>query len=121
MTIEPFSSRIGTLKRKYMTFDLWPRALDNEEDSQIPVGGGEIKAISCLLPRKKKKGKLYPGSFWFFLLRFTLSLIILVVAPKPIARHLGPCGATRETYTLNKELVWKLQKSPTAVLSKGTS
>lgn len=62
MTIDmPSSSRtscIGTLKRKYMTYDLW--ALGGR-DSQNPVGGDEIKEISCLLPRKKKKGRLYLG------------------------------------------------------------
>ena len=41
-----------------MTFDLWSVA---EDDTKLPVGGDELKNISCLLPRKSKMGKLYPG------------------------------------------------------------
>jgi len=85
-----------------MNFDLW--ALDEEEDSQNPVGGGEIKAISCLLPRKKKKGKLYPGS----LLNFPSKVYFVThYSRRSTQTHcttFGPCGATRETYALNKQL-----------------
>jgi hypothetical protein len=59
------TARIGNVKRKHTTFDIW--ALGDGEEQ--PVGGEEIRGLSCLLPRKKKKGKLYQ-------------------APKPIARHL---------------------------------
>ncbi|KAF8955562.1 hypothetical protein BDZ97DRAFT_1856886 [Flammula alnicola] len=59
------SACIGTIKRKHTTFDIWSVGND---DSQ-PIGGEEIKSLSCLLPRKSKKGKLYP-------------------APKPIAYNL---------------------------------
>lgn len=52
------TSCIGTLKRKYMSYDLWDLGDDNGTNL---VGGDEIKGISCLLPRKKKKGKLYLG------------------------------------------------------------
>lgn len=60
------STRIGTVKRKHATFDIWSIGGD---DDDLPIGGEEIKSISCLLPKKGKKGKLYP-------------------APKPFARHL---------------------------------
>ncbi|KAG6853096.1 hypothetical protein C0991_006899 [Blastosporella zonata] len=59
------SARAATLSRKHATFDIW--SVGEEDDGGI--GGEEIKALSCLLPRKSKKGKLYP-------------------APKPITRHL---------------------------------
>ncbi|KAF8061749.1 hypothetical protein FPV67DRAFT_1510175 [Lyophyllum atratum] len=61
----PKTSRTGTLKRKHATFDIWSVG----EDDEHGIGGEEIKGLSCLLPRKSKKGKLYP-------------------APKPIARHI---------------------------------
>ncbi|KIJ92069.1 hypothetical protein K443DRAFT_114158 [Laccaria amethystina LaAM-08-1] len=60
------STRIGSVKRKHATFDIWSVG---ENDDDLPVGGEEIKNISCLLPKKGKKGKLYP-------------------APKPFACHL---------------------------------
>ncbi|KJA21031.1 hypothetical protein HYPSUDRAFT_55692 [Hypholoma sublateritium FD-334 SS-4] len=56
---------IGTLNRKYSSFDIWSIGDGDEQ----PVGGEEIKSLSCLLPRKGKKGEFYPE-------------------PKPIARHL---------------------------------
>ncbi|KXN83230.1 hypothetical protein AN958_01681 [Leucoagaricus sp. SymC.cos] len=69
------TSRIGTFKRKHISYDVWSLgdedANDNAVEASHPhiVGGEEIKSLSCLLPRKSKKGKLYPVS-------------------KPIARHL---------------------------------
>ncbi|GLB35591.1 putative DNA-directed RNA polymerase I subunit RPA34.5 [Lyophyllum shimeji] len=59
------TTRTGTLNRKHATFDIWSVGEDDEDGG----GGEEIKSLSCLLPRKSKKGKLYP-------------------APKPIARHM---------------------------------
>ncbi|KAF8162749.1 hypothetical protein B0H34DRAFT_692810 [Crassisporium funariophilum] len=59
------SKIVGTLKRKVVTFDIWSVG---DDDSQ-PVGGEELKSLSCLLPRKSKKGGLYP-------------------APKPFAHHI---------------------------------
>ncbi|KAF8801410.1 hypothetical protein BYT27DRAFT_7198187 [Phlegmacium glaucopus] len=56
---------VGILKRKHTTFDIWAVGNDGEQ----PIGGEELKSLSCLLPRKKKKGKLYP-------------------APKPFTHHL---------------------------------
>ena len=52
------STRVGVLKRKHTTFDIWSVGLN---DGEQPVGGEEMKSLSCLLPRKKKKGDLYPG------------------------------------------------------------
>ena len=53
------SGLVGTLKRKHTTFDIW--SVGDSDDDDQPVGGEELKGLSCLLPRKKKKGKLYPG------------------------------------------------------------
>ncbi|RDB19192.1 hypothetical protein Hypma_013644 [Hypsizygus marmoreus] len=59
------SMRTGTLGRKHATFDIWTVGEDDDQD----LGGEEIRSLSCLLPRKSKKGKLY-------------------MASKPIARHI---------------------------------
>ncbi|KAF5343540.1 hypothetical protein D9758_012937 [Tetrapyrgos nigripes] len=64
------TTRAGVLPRKHTTFDVWhvgDSAADREESSV--AGGDEIKNISCLLPRKSKKGHMR-------------------VASRPIARHL---------------------------------
>ncbi|KAF8894840.1 hypothetical protein BD779DRAFT_1382818, partial [Infundibulicybe gibba] len=58
------SARVGAIVRKHATFDIWSIG----DDDRV-IGGEEIKRLTCLLPRKSKKGRLYP-------------------APKPIARHL---------------------------------
>jgi hypothetical protein len=52
------SARIGTLNRKHATYDIWSVG-DNDDDQ--PVGGEEIKGLSCLLPKKSKNGKLFRG------------------------------------------------------------
>ncbi|KAG5639188.1 hypothetical protein H0H81_006092 [Sphagnurus paluster] len=59
------TTNIGTLSRKHAAFDIWSVG---DKDNQ-GIGGEEIKHLSCLLPRKNKKGKLYP-------------------APKPFLRHI---------------------------------
>lgn len=62
------SGRIGALHRKHTTYDIWSvgeDGLDNEDD-ELPIGGEEIKALTCLLPRKTKKGRLYQGKHWCF-------------------------------------------------------
>ncbi|KDR81997.1 hypothetical protein GALMADRAFT_264280 [Galerina marginata CBS 339.88] len=60
------SARVGELKRKHTNFDIW--SVGDDADN-LPIGGEEIKGLSCLLPRSSKKGKLYPS-------------------PKPISHHL---------------------------------
>ncbi|EIN07967.1 hypothetical protein PUNSTDRAFT_104136 [Punctularia strigosozonata HHB-11173 SS5] len=66
---DPSSSRtgiIGSLKRKSAAYEVW--SLGQGTGDSLAIGGEELKSLSCLLPRKRKGGKLYP-------------------APKPIARH----------------------------------
>ncbi|KAI6004917.1 hypothetical protein EDD15DRAFT_1025144 [Pisolithus albus] len=59
------TARVGSLTRKNVMHDIWSTG-DDETDF---IGGEELRCLSCLLPRKKKKGKL-------------------CIAPKPIARHI---------------------------------
>ncbi|KAH7905190.1 hypothetical protein BJ138DRAFT_1165247 [Hygrophoropsis aurantiaca] len=62
------TARIGSLPRKSTTFDVWSLGTDvNDEDSEF-IGGEELGGISCLIPRRRKQGRLYG-------------------APKPIARR----------------------------------
>ncbi|KAG6883618.1 hypothetical protein C0993_005127 [Termitomyces sp. T159_Od127] len=67
------TARIGTLRRKHATFDIWsmPSSASSSFSSSddTAIGGEETQSLSCLLPRKSRQGILYP-------------------APRPIARHL---------------------------------
>ncbi|KAG2139061.1 hypothetical protein DEU56DRAFT_801560 [Suillus clintonianus] len=59
------SGQVGSLTRKGTVYDIWSMC-----DDDTNIGGAEeLRGLSCLLPRKKKMGKLY-------------------MAPKEIARHL---------------------------------
>jgi hypothetical protein len=78
-----------------MTYDVWSLGDEDKnatlQEAHIPqpvIGGEELRSLTCLLPRKSKKGELYPGTstlsqnFRGILTSFFLS------APRPIARHL---------------------------------
>lgn len=60
------SATVGELNRKHISFDIWSVGDDEEQ----PVGGEEIRGLSCLLPRKKKGGKLYNGMSPYFFTNF---------------------------------------------------
>ena len=65
VTLEAASSstaRIGAIERKHTIYDVWSLGEDGAEE----VGGDELRAVSCLLPRRKKDGKLYQGAFHLF-------------------------------------------------------
>ncbi|KAI5118318.1 hypothetical protein M0805_006602 [Coniferiporia weirii] len=62
------SSVVGTLTRKTTTYNIWS-VCDNASDQNTIAGGDEVLGLSCLVPRKRKNGKLFP-------------------APKPIVHHL---------------------------------
>lgn len=65
---EPSSSRscqVGSLSRKNVVYDIWSMGDDDADFTRAE----ELRGLSCLLPRRRKTGKLY-------------------VAPKEIARHL---------------------------------
>ncbi|KAM5542751.1 hypothetical protein V8D89_003712 [Ganoderma adspersum] len=49
------TARIGSVDRKSTAYDVWSLGDDDAE----AVGGDELRAVSCLLPRRKKNGKLY--------------------------------------------------------------
>ena len=53
------TDRVGLLERKHASYDVW--SLGNDQPEHI--GGEEIKALSCLLPRKRKDGKLQSGTY----------------------------------------------------------
>ncbi|KAF7294636.1 hypothetical protein MIND_01000200 [Mycena indigotica] len=51
------TAKIGTIPRKRMAYDVW--TLGESDETELPVCGEEIKGVSCLLPRRSKKGRLY--------------------------------------------------------------
>ncbi|KAJ7184533.1 hypothetical protein C8R46DRAFT_1172676 [Mycena filopes] len=51
------SAKMGMLQRKHVAYDIW--SLGDDAPDEVPIGGEEIKGLSCLLPRKTKKGRLY--------------------------------------------------------------
>ncbi|KAG1856621.1 hypothetical protein DFJ58DRAFT_913599 [Suillus subalutaceus] len=59
------SDQVGSLSRKSAVYDIWSMGDDDTDFARAE----ELRGLSCLLPRKKKRGKLY-------------------IAPKEIARHL---------------------------------
>ncbi|KAG1865381.1 hypothetical protein F4604DRAFT_2026459 [Suillus subluteus] len=59
------SDQVGSLSRKSAVYDIWSMGDDDTDFARAE----ELRGLSCLLPRRKKKGKLY-------------------IAPKEIARHL---------------------------------
>ncbi|KAG2132840.1 uncharacterized protein EDB93DRAFT_893901 [Suillus bovinus] len=59
------SGQVGSLTRKSTVYDIWSMG----DDDSYFAGAEELRGLSCLLPRKRKKGRLY-------------------IAPKEIARHL---------------------------------
>jgi hypothetical protein len=59
------SSQVGSLSRKSVVYDIWSMGDDDTDFA----GAEELRGLSCLLPRRRKKGQLY-------------------IAPKEITRHL---------------------------------
>ena len=56
--------KVGRLERKAGSYDIWALGADGdaEGDEGAGVGGEELHALSALLPRPKKGGKLYLGA-----------------------------------------------------------
>ncbi|KAI6143914.1 hypothetical protein BKA82DRAFT_4178955 [Pisolithus tinctorius] len=65
LPISSRTARVGSLTRKNVVHEIWSAG---EDDTDL-IGGEELRCLSCLLPRKKKKGKL-------------------CIAPKAVARHI---------------------------------
>ncbi|KAJ7144984.1 hypothetical protein C8R43DRAFT_1013712 [Mycena crocata] len=51
------TTKLGVLQRKVVAYDIW--SVGDDEPEELPVGGEEIKSLSCLLPRRSKRGQLY--------------------------------------------------------------
>ncbi|KAJ6546787.1 hypothetical protein B0H19DRAFT_1162500 [Mycena capillaripes] len=51
------SAKMGMLQRKLVAYDIW--SVGDDAPEEMPIGGEEIKGLSCLVPRKSKKGRLY--------------------------------------------------------------
>jgi hypothetical protein len=80
------NAQIGVLDRKHASYDIWSLG---ERSDQL-VGGEEIRALSCMLPKKGTR-ELYQGTTCPSLLLDVRKLTLtwyLLSAPKPIARHI---------------------------------
>ena len=77
------TAHIGRLARKHTSYDVWSIGDDDAEFA----GGEELRGLSCLLPRRRKDGKLYIGEgLVFFALRSLRSHT--PSAPKRISRQI---------------------------------
>jgi hypothetical protein len=62
------TSRVGVLARKHVTYDVWSvpasAALASATEglaAPTAMGVEEVRGLTCLLPQKRKSGKLYIG------------------------------------------------------------
>lgn len=55
------TAKISSYTRKNKTYELYNLGKDNEDETTI--GGEELRTMTCLLPRKSKKGKLFMGLY----------------------------------------------------------
>ena len=53
------TGRLGSFMKKGVDYDIWHLG----DDAHEVIGGEELKNLTCLIPRKKKGGKLYAGMF----------------------------------------------------------
>lgn len=53
------TGRLGSFMKKSVDYDIWHLG----DNAQEVIGGEELKNLTCLVPRKKKGGKLYAGMF----------------------------------------------------------
>lgn len=69
------AARIGAIPRKHTTYDVWSIGTETTDDKHTPAalaaGAEEMRGLSCLLPRKRKGGKLYVGALFSFTQAFT--------------------------------------------------
>jgi len=76
------SAKLGMLQRKHIAYDIW--SVGDDEPEELPIGGEEVKGLSCLLPRKSKKGKLYAAP--------TPIARTIVMAAQPVKPTPDPSG-----------------------------
>ncbi|KAI0692228.1 hypothetical protein BC835DRAFT_1278121 [Cytidiella melzeri] len=88
------SARMGSLNRKSTIYDVW--SLGENPDSV--VSAEEVKSLACLVPRHKKRGKLY-------------------VAPKIPTRHVvlsarPPSPSLHSQTSAGEDMSWSRQQNP---------
>jgi len=54
------SDQVGSLSRKSAVYDIWSMGDDDTDFA----GAEELRGLTCLLPRRKKMGKLYIGKLF---------------------------------------------------------
>ncbi|KAJ7272803.1 hypothetical protein C8J57DRAFT_1434869 [Mycena rebaudengoi] len=100
------AAKLGLLQRKHVAYDIWsvnpdggggPKAKDDnaQDDDAAPVGGEETPSLTCLLPRKSKKGKLYRAP------RGIARHVVVsaqAVKPTPDPAHTGDSPSARPVY-----------------------
>jgi hypothetical protein len=86
------STRVGRLARGTMNYDMWSVGHETHTESghsAIAAAAEEASGLSCLFPRKSKKGKLYLGAsasvsmYWEHIRADSVYLV-----SKSISRHL---------------------------------
>ncbi|TFK66779.1 hypothetical protein BDN72DRAFT_799605 [Pluteus cervinus] len=55
------SVKAGTVSTKDSTYDVWQCGEEDESKEDEHISAEELKALSCLLPRKSENGELYPA------------------------------------------------------------
>ncbi|KAH6919216.1 hypothetical protein BKA70DRAFT_1249548 [Coprinopsis sp. MPI-PUGE-AT-0042] len=81
------STKVGSLKKKHATFDVW--SMGSEASDDVPIAGEEINTLTCLLPRKKK-GTFVAGS-----IAHRLVLSAQAVTPTPAAPENPACSGPK--------------------------
>ncbi|KAG8217136.1 hypothetical protein J3R82DRAFT_5194 [Butyriboletus roseoflavus] len=78
------TTRVGCLTRKTTSYDVWSIG---DDDAEV-AGGEELRGLSCLLPRKRKKGKLYIGKRHYFFIHDCLFRSYAPSALKHVSHHI---------------------------------
>ncbi|KAK7040258.1 hypothetical protein VNI00_009724 [Paramarasmius palmivorus] len=91
------STKVGTINRKNSNYDIWN--VGDDASDQL-VGGEEMKHVSCLLPRRTKKGELR-------------------LASRSIARHLIVSAQAVTPSTAGEEAPIQLKNPPRHSYPKG--
>lgn len=82
-------AKLATLERKRAKYNVWSAEQSGNEQStkgdEQSHKGEEVNTLSCLLPRKKKHGKFYLGTYIFV---HKSNPYQQKIAPKPISQHI---------------------------------
>ncbi|KAJ3553067.1 hypothetical protein NM688_g3821 [Phlebia brevispora] len=88
------TARTGSLTRKHTTYDVWSLGEDGDE----LVGAEETKNFTCILPRKRKSGKLFTAP------EITTRHIVLSARPELPSSELPDAE--------NADMSWSTQQNP---------